>query len=275
MDKFSDVINENKYYSSYEDFLISKKAYKDEKGYWNCDGNLMISEQYQNLFTNQDGTLKCKFGVIKGKFTFRGNQVIGDNTNPHPLASLIGMPLEVHGRFSVAHQKKIHSLIGCPKKVGGDIEFRGCKVTSLEGLPATCDNLILQNGQFKDLTGLTCSPRGTIDVSYGRIESLEGLKYPITCKTFYAGNSNLKTLKGIEMINPVEGFSFGGTKLPDWISDVFWKMRGVKGKDVFMPILTYMISNNMHGEIKDMYWPEGFINDELMKSANSIGKFKL
>jgi len=274
MNKFTNKVHENKQFDSYEDFLTYKKAYQDEKGYWNCDKNLSISERYQHLFI-KNGKLICKFGVIKGKFTFRGTQKIKDRTNEDILTSLKGMPIEVYDNFSVAHQKGITSPIGMPKKVGNNVEFRNCKLTTLEGLPAECENLILPGNQFKDLSGLSSSTRGIIDVSYGKLESLEGIKTRITCGYFHARpNKKLKTIKGIEKINSKRGYVLDHeSKIPEWI--IYFLHENKKNDNIYLEILQHIIDSGKISRINELDWPEGFLNDNLKKSAKGISKFNI
>jgi len=269
LDKFSDRINEAKTYSSYEEFLLSKKCVLEE-GYWNCPGHLMIPERIQNLFI-KNGNLVCKFGIIKGKFTFRAEMAQHKNTNPDKLTSLKGMPLEVGDRFTVDWQKGITSAIGCPRKVGGDVVFKGCRLTSLEGLPATCQDLLLQSNQFTDLTGLSCSPRGNIDMSYGKLTSLEGLTQEISCKHFDFRENKVSSLKGITNIK-AEHFGTMNNKLPEFLTDYIARY---KGNNFFLDLLTYMMNNNLHAEVDTIYWPDGFLNDNLKKSVKGIGKFNI
>jgi hypothetical protein len=170
-------------------------------------------------------------------------------------------------------------------EVRGNLDAERCGLTSLEGFPKVVKGGI--NLIDNSLTDFKDSPIWRIDgqlyASQNNLTSLEGL--PRTVKTFYYHrNPELSTLEGAPIQTEVSNSPNDRTKVHDaeamWYND----NAGSDFENRSMGLLKYLTKRLNQGVItkedfdqliSELWWPEGFLSDELKNSVKTISRFDL
>jgi hypothetical protein len=154
-----------------------KKYTINEDGMVDVDGSVDLS--HRNLTE-----IPIKFGVVKGNFNVKGNN----------LLSLKNCPREVNGTFDCSFNKQLTLLKWGPKEAQS-YYCNYCDLKSLEGAP----NEILYDfncSYNSNLTSLKYGPKivGDYNCSNCNLTSLKG--GPKSVENYYCYNCKLKTLEG-------------------------------------------------------------------------------
>ena len=119
--------------------------------------------------------------IVDGKFTKDGSKLITKhdfdlNKSDANLISLVGSPEATLEGFNCSYSRNLKSLIGGPKKVGGNFECRDTGITSLKNAPLEV------NGDFE------CSDNRGITSLKGAPAEIGG--------SFYCSNTGITSLIG-------------------------------------------------------------------------------
>lgn len=232
------VIGDPYFYQTREE----TEKWLNEKGIVNylINDDLTVDVHSKSVFLRfgkDENKLFVKFNDIEKDFTILINspknplsslkgcpeKVRGNfNINFNGLSSLEYCPKEVGGYFSCSNNKLI-SLLYCPVEVGGSFECNNNKLISLEYCPKRVGASFFCSGN--KLTSLEHSPnliKGTFSCSDNKLTSLKGCPeriegdfycndnklnsfeyYPIAEGEQYIYDNPIKTLKGLQNINPI------------------------------------------------------------------------
>ena len=108
----------------------------DDHGLVSCEGSVQLTARLSKL--------PVKFHRIDDDFRLE---------NTMTLKTLEGCPEYVGNLFSCMHNS-IKSLLGAPKKVGGNVVLTGCKLTNLIGCPEMDQTLNVVNNPLTSLEGI-------------------------------------------------------------------------------------------------------------------------
>jgi len=252
------------------EFLTKKKCYK-KGSKWNCDRSLLVGNNENRINIIKKGELIVKFGIIKKTFSLASNNKDGQ----YPLINCKNFPSEVGEKVLLGHNM-ITSLKGFPAIVGGDVMLNNNKLTNLVGLPKIIHgDLRIEGNPLTSLKGLTIDncpeDLGLFDT---KLETLKDLPANVkqvninTCRTIktitHVLDRDLKIVKFVAINNL--------TKMVEYEVEAYNKNNTTK--EFYNNLFNVLIKNNVNvREYK--YWPKGFLNSNLGKSADNIVKFKL
>ena len=93
------------------------------------------------------------------------------------------------------------------------------------------------------------------------------------CKSIRADNCGLTTLEGFPKKLELSGlWTLDNNKLPSIMIEWYNDNRGYS--DFWIDLLKHTIQNHSD-RLSTINWPEGFLNDNLKKSAKGLGKYSL
>jgi hypothetical protein len=258
--------------SEIEDFLVLRKKCYKEKGKWNCDKKFQLGSNANRRILINAGSLLVKFGIIKGEFSVAANSQNGVNL----LRDCKGFPSEVHGKLTAGYNM-LTSLKGFPKRVDGDINLTGNKLTNLAGLPKELKGeLIVIDNPLQNLKGIPADYKGKLILSGTKIKNLKDLPEGVTKASVYG-------CREIETIHHVVGrnLEIGSYEAPSKKINVRIVECEVKCYEpninpnrFFSKLVVELVKNRIDPK-EYKYWPKGFLNKEVSKSANTIYKFDL
>jgi len=262
--------------SEIENLLTKKKCYK-KGSKWYCDKKLLIGSNRNRvvLINSIDGenVLKVKFGIIKGDFSLATNNKDGR----YPLTKCIGFPTEVHGDLMLGHNK-LKDLKNFPKRVDGEIKLNDNKITNLKGLPSKVNGNILRldDTLITSLKGLPEECPAEIHVSNTKLENLKHLPNAVK-KVYIYGCRNMQTISDIVGRDlKIEGYNALNKKINSKIveCEVGVYKPNIEPEKFFSKLIVQLVKNKIDPK-EYKYWPKGFLNKNVAKSANSIHKYSL
>lgn len=256
--------------SEVEELLTKKKCYK--KGdKWNCDGKLQIGSNPNREVLIKNNQLIVKFGVIKGEFSVAFNQKIGR----YPLHNCNNFPKEVHGRITVGYND-ITSLKGFPKYVGGDIILTDNKLETLVGLPKTLNGeLVIVGNPLTDLKGLPENLPPKLNIGGSKLKTLEQVPKHIKELGIH-GCRELETITHILGRKDLKLSSFDRMNKKTEITALEVKCYQPNiPKEEFFSRLAVEFAHNKIDPRTYPYWPKGFLEKSVAKSAISVFKYDL
>jgi len=236
------VLNVNQQILKRKSNSLILKSYKDfineaKQDQWIYEGDFKATEDMV-----QDGKLiKDKIpDIVKGNFYCYHNQ----------LTSLEGAPEKVGGNF-VCNDNQLKSLEGGPEQVGDTFWCDYNQLTNLEGAPEKVgEDFWCHNNQLTSLQGAPEQVGGYFDCNRNKLTTLEGAPKKVG-GDFDSRNNKVNLAIEEEFI---ESGSY---------QDNYW-----------IDLLKYMLKENIPLE-KVEGWPDGFLTDNLKKSAKGTVKYKL
>ena len=157
-------------------------VYNEETGLYDCNGDVKVEKD----LVSPDGKLIVKFGVVKGDFDCRDNE----------LTSLAGAPQKVSKGF-YCNNNELTSLEGAPQEVGGDFDCGDNQLTSLEGVPQEVGGYFgCSNNKLTSLNGVTQEVGGSFYCYNNELTSLEGAPQEVGGNFDCSGNQ-LTSLEGV------------------------------------------------------------------------------
>lgn len=171
---------------------------------------------------------------------------------------------EVRGTFD-AEGCNLTTLAGFPKVIKGNLSIIGNKITDFKESPITILTGILYASN-NDLTSLVGAPRTVKNFYYHRNENLTNLEGAPSLTDAVTGNNNDQT-----KVQEVEALAYRSEFGKDWSNRSMSLLKYLVDK-VKKEIIT---EEEFKDYIDALWWPEGFISDNLIKSVKAVDKFNI
>jgi len=162
------------------------------------------------------------------------------------VASLEGCPVMVLGTFDASYNPALQSLLNGPKIVNELYTVSNCGLRSLQGAPASCKFLNIQNNQLTSLKGIEHTRvQGYVNALNNPLASLDHLPQG-NCDIF-VWHESLPVLKLVIKDNPRIHFIRDSAREP--FRDIIERYRG-KGRDAVIPCAAELHKAGFGGNAK-------------------------
>ena len=228
-----------------------------------------IAQFLPDTVTGNFECINLELKTLEGVSKYIGNNF---NCNGNILTNLKGGPLEVENEYH-CQLNVLTSLEGAPKHMPGSFDCSGNHLETFEGGPDWAEEFIGSQNEY--LTSLRGSPK-SIGGSFiirdcTSLESLEGVPEVIMKDMIFKESIKLKSLYGLthrigRVLAPVH------LKIEeDFLNN--YEMAVLHKGNYWKELLNFVIKNSR--DINSVNWPDGFITDDIRKSAVTTHKYNL